>query len=117
GNDVVEQSLVMRDQQHRALSGAQTVDTFGNRPQRIHVEARIGLVENRKARLEHRHLENLVAFLLAARKALVDRAVQQLFAEADDLHPGARRGEEIDGVELRQSAMPALRVEGRLEEV
>ena len=41
--------------------------------QRVDVEARVGLVEHRQLRLEHRHLEDLVALLFAAGEALVHR--------------------------------------------
>jgi hypothetical protein len=54
------------------------VHAIGDSLQRVDVEAGIGLVEDRQARLQHRHLEDLVALLLAAGKALVHRAMQQL---------------------------------------
>jgi hypothetical protein len=46
---------------------AQAVDAVGNDAQRIDVEAGIGLIED-GARLEHQHLQDLVALLLAAGK-------------------------------------------------
>ena len=71
-----------------ARSGrAQRVDAVGDDPQRVDVEARVGLVEDGELRLEHRHLEDLVALLLAAGEALVDRAAQEALVHLDELHP------------------------------
>ena len=41
--------------------------------QRVDVEAGIGLVEHRELRLQQRHLQDLVALLLAAGEADIDR--------------------------------------------
>ena len=46
GYDVVEQSLVMGNDEHRAIGRAHLVDTVRDRAQGIDVEARIGFVEN-----------------------------------------------------------------------
>ena len=53
-----------------ALSGpAELVDAVGDDAQRVDVEPGIGLVEDGELGLEHRHLEDLVALLLAAGEA------------------------------------------------
>ena len=62
----------MRDDDHRALRRAQPVDAVGDDLQRVDVEAGIGLVEHGEPRLQQRHLQNLVALLLAAGKADID---------------------------------------------
>ena len=67
--------------------------------------------------LEHRHLEDLVPLLLAAGEALVDRALDELVVELDDLRPLLHEGEELEGVELREAAVLADRVRRRLQEV
>ena len=74
GGDVVQQALVVRDQQDAEVRVEHRVDALGDDPQGVDVEARVGLVEDRHLRLEHRHLEHLEALLLAAREALVDVA-------------------------------------------
>ena len=76
GDDVVEQALVVRDDDERAIGGAHRVDALRDDLQRVDVEAGVGLVEDRQPRLEHGHVEDLVALLLAAREAFVDRALQ-----------------------------------------
>src|SRR3712207_8095566 len=70
GDDVVEQALVVRDEDDGVLGRAQAVDAVGDDAQGVDVEPRAGLVEDGELRLQHRHLENLVALLLAAREAL-----------------------------------------------
>src|SRR5215831_18041837 len=69
GHDVVEQALVVGDDHHGALRRAQAVDAVGDDAQRVDIEAGVGLIEHGKARLEQRHLQDLVALLLAAGKA------------------------------------------------
>ena len=68
-------------------------------------------------RLEHRHLENLVALLLAAREPFVDGAVQQRLVHVEQLHPLADERQELHGVELLLAAVLADRVQRRLQEV
>ena len=68
--------------------------------QRVDVEAGVGLVENGELRFEHRHLENLVALLLAAGKTLVDGAVHHGIVHLEQRHLLLDHGHEVDGVEL-----------------
>ena len=49
GHDVVEQPLVVRDHDDRALGVPHRVDALGDGLQRVDVEARVGLVEDRRA--------------------------------------------------------------------
>jgi hypothetical protein len=46
GHDVVEQALVVGDDEEGAVGRAQRVDAVGDDPQRVDVEAGIGLVED-----------------------------------------------------------------------
>ena len=107
----------MRDDDHRALGRAQRVDAGGDDPQRVDVEARVRLVEDREDGLEHRHLEDLVALLLAAREPLVDGAADELLVDLDELRLLLRQREEVHRVELRQAAMLADGVQRVLQEV
>ncbi len=50
----------------------QGVDPLGDGAQGVDVQARVGLVEDRHLGLEHRHLQDLAALLLAAREAVVE---------------------------------------------
>src|SRR5438034_1015053 len=72
GGDVVQQALVVRDQEDAELRVQHRVDALGDDPQRVDVEARVGLVEDRDLRLEDAQLEPLESLLLAAAEALVD---------------------------------------------
>ena len=73
GHDVVQQALVVRDDENRAIRAAHRVHAVRDDLQRVDVEPGVGLVEDRQRRLEHRHLKDLVALLLAAGEAFVDR--------------------------------------------
>jgi hypothetical protein len=68
--------------------------------QRIDVEAGIGLVEQRELRLEHGHLQDLVALLLAAREAFVDAAIEEALVHLHELHLLADQLQELEGVEF-----------------
>ena len=93
------------------------VDAVGDDLQRVDVEAGVGLVENRQRRLQHRHLEDLVALLLAARESFVHRAVHQALVHVEPLHALADERHELHRVELLLAAVLAQRVQRRLEEV
>src|SRR5215218_8543004 len=58
GLDVVEQPLVVGDQQDTHVRVELRVDALGDDPERVDVEPRVGLVEDRELRLEHRHLQH-----------------------------------------------------------
>jgi hypothetical protein len=68
-------------------------------------------------RLQHGHLEDLVALLLAAGEALVDRAMQQLVGDLHHLELLAHQLEELHGIQFLLAARLALRVERRAQEV
>ena len=105
-HDVVEQALVVRDHQHRALGLAQRVHAARHDAQRVDVEARVGLVEDREARLEERHLEDLVALLLAAREALVDRRAMRFSSISTSFAFSRTSGEEVHRVKRLLAAAP-----------
>src|SRR5687768_12763944 len=65
GNDVIEQTLVMRHHDERAIRRAHRIHAARDDLERIDIEARISFVENRERRLEHGHVEDFVALLLA----------------------------------------------------
>ena len=54
-------------------------------PQGVDVQPRVRLVEDRQDGLEHRHLEDLVALLFAARETLVDGPPDELLVDLDEL--------------------------------
>src|SRR5215470_320288 len=100
GLDVFEEPLIVRDEDDRALGVAQAVDAGRHHAERIDVEAAVGLVEDGELRLEHRHLEDLVALLLTAGEAHVDGALQQILTDLQQLELGAHDLEELAGVEF-----------------
>ena len=117
GHDVVEQPLVVRDDDdgplglRRALTPSATAFKASmSRPESV--SSRMA-----ELRIEHGHLEDLVALLLAAGEALVDRPLEQVLAHVEELHLLLDELEERRGVELRQAAVLADGVDGRPEEV
>ena len=61
-----------------ARSGARSaVHALGDNLKRVDVKTRIGLIEYRERRLQHQHLQDLVALFFAAGEALVDAAAQE----------------------------------------
>src|SRR6266508_4549739 len=83
---------------------------------RVAVEAGIGLIEHAKARLEQRHLQNLVALLLAAGKADIDPAAQHLLLDAELARDLAHALDEVRDQELGLAPLLALRVERGAQE-
>ena len=73
--DVVEDALVVRDHERAHLGADELVDAVRDDPQRVDVEPRVGLVEHRDPRLQHRHLQDLDPLLLAAGEAVVQVAL------------------------------------------
>jgi hypothetical protein len=73
----------------------------------------VGLVEHGDAGLEHRHLQDLVAFLLAAAEALVEVAAGEGFVHAQPIHP---LGHEDAHLERRDVLLGASR-DGLAEEL
>ena len=100
-----------------ALIGApKPVDTVGHDAQRVDVETGVGLIEDCQTRLEHRHLEDLVALLLATREAEVDRAAHDLRTPLDHLELALEEIDEIHRVDLLlTSRLPQLVVRGAQE--
>src|ERR1019366_7919543 len=97
GGDVLQDPRVVGDDQAAEVRSAQAVDAPADDLERVHVETGVGLVEDGKARLQHRHLENLVALLLTAGESLVEIAVgearvelEQLALFLEELHERAR---------------------------
>src|SRR5215475_6269625 len=62
GHDVIEQTLIVRDQQKRAIGAPHGVHASGDNLQGVDIETRIRFIENAEARFEDGHLKNLVAF-------------------------------------------------------
>jgi len=118
GLHIIEQPLIMRDQQHRLVGLAHDgVDSVADRLQRIDVEPAVGLVEDRELGPDDPHLHHLVALLLAAREADVDRAFQHLVIEPETGSFRASNFDELGARQRRLAALLALRVERLAQEL
>src|SRR5262252_7784221 len=116
-HDVLEQPLIVRHQHTGAVRRALRVHTRGDHLESIDVESGVGLIEDCKPWLEHQHLQDLVALLLAAGEAFIDGAREEAVLHVHELHLLAHQCEEIERVHLGQPLNLAHRVDGRLEEV
>jgi len=84
-HDVVQESLIVRDDEHGAVRSAQRVHALGHDAYGIDVEAGIRLVEHAKGRFKQSHLQDFVALLLAAGEADIQRALQHLGIDLEEL--------------------------------
>src|SRR2546427_8344999 len=101
----------------RTLGTAQSVDPVRNHSEGVDVQAGVGLVENCELGLEHRHLKNLVALLLAAGEAFVDRTIHKCLVHLEQLHLPAHYVEEVHRIELVEPTMLPDRVESCSEKI
>ena len=116
GDDVIEQPLVVRDDHRGVLRRMEFRDARGDDAQGVDVETRIGFVQNRQLRREHRHLEYLVLLLLAAREALVHGARRQFRGQLHDGALLAHQAQELGGRKRFLAAETALLIDGQLHE-
>ena len=106
----------MRDDDEGPARPAQPVDAVGDDLQRVDVEAGIGFVEHGEPRLEQRHLQNLVALLLAAGKADIDGAAQHVLVDSELGRGFAHLLDEFRRRQFRLAALLALRIERGAQE-
>jgi hypothetical protein len=120
GLNVIEDALVVRDDQRAHVGTDQAVDAVGDDAQRVDVEARVGLVKDRNLGLEHCHLQDLEALLLAAGEPVVERARGHRLIDLEQLHCLldllAKLGDADRVVDTVWSTL-AVRVDGHANEV
>ena len=116
-DDVIQQPLVVRDQYHGSVGIAQAVDARGNDLEGIDVQPGIGLVQNRKFRLEHQHLQDFIALFLAARESFVDPAGQKRFAHLHELHFLSDERQKLIRIDLRLAGRFALGIQRGFQQV
>src|SRR5581483_2124803 len=79
----VQDALVVGDDQDAHTGARDGIDAVGDGAERVDVEPRVGLVEDREPRLEHRELEDLHPLLLTAGEPLVEVAAGELTRDVD----------------------------------
>src|SRR3954453_5523125 len=113
--DVVEDALVVGDDQPaHALLGVELGHALGDGAQRVDVEPGVRLVEHRDLGLEHRHLEDLGALLLAAGEAVVEMAGGERAIDVEHLDGVLELGAELLDVDR---VLLAARVDRHPQEV
>mmetsp|Transcript_36559 Transcript_36559/g.91349 ORF Transcript_36559/g.91349 Transcript_36559/m.91349 type:complete len:606 (+) Transcript_36559:252-2069(+) len=117
GLDVVEQPLIVRDQHDAVGVALVRVHTLRDRLERVDVQPRVRLVQDCKLGLEQRHLEDLVALLLATREAAVHLTVEEVHAHPHRRHLLAEDAEKLDRVVLALSEGAAALVDSEAQKV
>ena len=79
------------------------VDALGDGPQRVDVEARVGLVEHRDLRPQQRQLQQLHPLLLAAREAVVEVTAGEVLRDVGQRHRLLGGPGEVFDLDLRSS--------------
>ena len=113
GNDVIEQALVVSNNQSAQAWPAHAVHAARHDFQRVYVQARIGLVHDDVSRVEHQHLQDLVALLLAARKARVQVALHDALVPFQSLQGGLELAVELGEAHFLALAFAGLHGEAQ----
>ena len=71
----LQQTVVMGDDNAGSFRGCQFVHAFSHNTHGVHIQTGIRLVKDAQLRFQHRHLENLIAFLLTATESFIHRTV------------------------------------------
>jgi hypothetical protein len=114
-DDVVQEPLVVGDDERAEVVAAGGVDALRDHLEGVDVEAGVGLVEDRVARLEHQQLQDLGALLLAAREPLVQVALDDRLVPIERLHGALELAVELHDADL--VALLAAGVQGEAQEV
>ena len=107
----------MGDDNRRIVRPVQLGDARTDDAQRIDVQTAVRFIENRQLRFEHRHLEDLVLLLLAARETFVHRTGNQFGVQ---FHDGALLPHQLQKLGRRKRFLTpelALFVHGHLHKV
>ncbi|MNV58118.1 hypothetical protein D3C71_1504780 [compost metagenome] len=94
--DIVKQTLIVGNDKESAVFAAQSVNAFGNDLQRVDVKTGVDLVQNDDLRFQHHHLQNFIAFLLAAGEAFIQVTVHELRVHLQFLHLAFHQTDELD---------------------
>ena len=117
GTDVVEHLLIVGNHYGAGVGLAELIESLGHDAEGVDVETGVGLVQDGELRLEHGHLEYLIALALSAAEALVDTAAGELAVHAHHLALLAHELEKLGRVHLRQALILALGIDGCAHEV
>src|SRR5690606_24317807 len=115
-NDMLEQTLIVRNDDHGAIWRTQRVHAFRNDLQRIDVETGIGFVEDAKAWLQKLHLQNFSALLFTAREANVERTLEHVHVDVEAASGVLHALDEFRNLQFRLATRLALAVHRNLQE-
>ena len=92
-------------------------DSLGHNPGGIHVQAAVGLVEDGQGRVQHCHLEDLIALLLSSGEAYIDLPLGKFRLHLDESHLFLHKFQEVTGFHRLLPRSLAPGIDGRLHEV
>ena len=81
-----EQSFVVRNDQHAHLRTGELCQSFADHADSITVQTAVCFIKNRKSRLQHGELQNLHAFLFAARETVVEVTASKFRVHSQFVH-------------------------------
>ena len=84
--NVVEQTLIMRDQQRGPVRRLQGIHALGHDAQGINVQARVGFVQNGQARIQDCHLQDLITLLFTAAVINIHVTFQKALVNLQQTH-------------------------------
>src|SRR5690606_22018898 len=114
-SDVVQKTLIVRDNQKSAFFAAHSVDSSGYDFQRVDIQPRVDLVKNCDTRLQHHHLKNFVALFLTAGKSFIEITMHKLRIDLQLLHLCFHLTNEFDERDL--IAFSTTGIDGSSQEV
>ena len=115
--NIIQKSLVMSDYNSRFLRGMKGIHTVCNDSECIHIKSAVSLVKDSKSRIQHRHLENLVTFLLATGESHIDLSLCELRLHLHECHLFTKKFKEITGLERLESLSSTMRIDSCLHKV
>ena len=117
GFDIIQQPLIVRNDDTTCFGSLQFVHTLGYNTQRINIKTGIRFIQNTQLRLQHSHLEDLIALLLTTAESLVYRTVCQFIIQFHHSPLLAHQLQELTGCQCREAFIFTLLVYRRTHKV
>ena len=113
----LQQTVVMGDDNAGGFRGSQFVHAFSHNTHGIYIQTGIRLVEDAQLRFQHRHLENLITFLLTATESFIHRTVGKFGIQLHNLTFLTHQLEKIGSLQRVLPFILALCIDGSLHEI
>ena len=114
--DVLQELVVVGHYDGRFFRTAEGIDAIGHNPESVYIKAGVGFVENAEHRVQHCHLEYLVALFFAAGEAYVHFPLGKFLLHFEEGHLLFLELQEFAGLELREAFGTPFCIYGGLHE-